>query len=81
MCIRDRIIDAINGDVTKGGCTSMAAVAGYPHLTVPVGFVGKLPVGVSIFGPAFSDARLLGIGHAYEQATRHRRPPGFDATA
>ena len=42
---------------------------------------GALPVGISFFGPAFSDARLLGFGHAFEQATRHRRPPGFDATA
>ena len=75
------IIDTINGDITKGGCTSLPAVAGYPHLTVPAGFAGKLPVGVSFFGPAWSDANLLAIGHAFEMATRHRRPPGFDATA
>jgi amidase len=75
------IVDAVNGDITKGGCTSLAAVAGYPHLTVPAGFAGALPVGVSFFGPAFSDARLLGIGHAFEMATRHRRSPGFNTTA
>ena len=75
------IVDAVNGDITKGGCTSLPAVAGYPHLTVPAGFAGRLPVGVSFFGPAWSDARLLAIGHAFEMATRHRRPPGFDATA
>jgi len=75
------LVDEVNGDITKGGCTSLAAVAGYPHLTVPAGFAGKLPVGVSFFGPAWSDARLLAIGHAFEMATRHRRAPGFDATA
>lgn len=75
------IVDPVNGDITRGGCTSLAAVAGYPHLTVPAGFAGKLPVGISFFGPAFSDARLLGIGHAFEQATRHRRAPSFAASA
>jgi amidase len=74
------IVDPVNGDVTRGGCTSLPAVAGYPHLTVPAGFAGKLPVGLSFFGPAFSDARLLGIGEAFEQATRHRRPPPFAAS-
>jgi amidase len=69
------LIDPVNGDQSRGGCTSMAAVAGYPHLTVPAGFVAGLPVGISFFGPAFSDARLLGIGHAFEAATRHRRAP------
>jgi len=75
------IVDPVNGDITKGGCTSLAAVAGYPHLTVPAGFAGTLPVGISFFGPAFSDARLLGIGHAFERATKHRRPPRFAASA
>ncbi|HET9578334.1 MAG TPA: amidase [Usitatibacter sp.] len=75
------IVDPVNGDITRGGCTSLPAVAGYPHLTVPAGFAGRLPVGISFFGPAFSDARLLAIGHAFEQATAHRRAPGFDATA
>jgi amidase len=75
------IVDTVNGDITKGGCTSLAAVSGYPHLTVPAGFAGGLPVGISFFGPAFSDARLLGIGHVFERATRHRRAPRFDASA
>ena len=75
------VVDPVNGDLTRGGCTSLPAVAGYPHLTVPAGFAGPLPVGVSFFGPAFSDAHLLGIGHAFEQATRHRKPPHFLATA
>jgi amidase len=48
---------------------------------VPAGFAGTLPVGISFFGPAFSDARLLGIGHAFERATKHRRPPRFAASA
>jgi amidase len=75
------LVDPLNGDLTRGGCTSLPAVAGYPHLTVPAGFAGALPVGISFFGPAFSDAHLLGIGQAFEQATRHRRPPRFLATA
>lgn len=75
------LVDPVNGDLTRGGCTSLPAVAGYPHLTVPAGFAGKLPVGISFFGAAFSDARLLGIGHAFERATKHRRPPRFEANA
>ena len=75
------IVDPVNGDVTRGGCTSLPAVAGYPHLTVPAGFAGRLPVGISFFGAAFTEPRLLGIGHAYEQAAPHRRPPEFHATA
>ena len=78
------LIDFVTGDSGRGGCTSMAAVAGYPHVTVPAGFIhppapfrGAAPVGISFFGPAFSDARLLGIAHVFEQATKHRRPPTF----
>jgi amidase len=72
-------IDVVNGDAAKGGCTSMAAVAGYPHVTVPAGFTHGLPVGISFFGPAFSDAKLLGIAHAFEQASKARRVPGDKA--
>jgi amidase len=75
------LIDPVNGDVTRGGCTSLPAVAGYPHLTVPAGFAGRLPIGISFFGPAFSEVRLLGIGHAFEQGSPARRPPEFHATA
>lgn len=78
------LIDFVTGDSGKGGSTSMPAVAGYPHVTVPAGFIhppapmrGVAPVGISFFGPAFSDARLLGIAHVFEQATRHRKPPAF----
>ena len=69
------LVDPVNGDAYRGGCTSLPAVAGYPHLTVPAGFVAGLPAGISFFGAAFSDARLLGIGAAFERATRHRRAP------
>ena len=75
------LVDPVNGDVTRGGFTSLPAVAGYPHLTVPAGFAGALPVGISFFGAPFTDPRLLGIGHAFEQATGHRRAPGFLASA
>ena len=62
-----------------GGGGSLAAVAGYPHLTVPMGLVGGLPVGVSFIGPAWSDKTLMGYGYAYEQASRARKPPSLDA--
>lgn len=72
------LIDPVNGDLSRGGCTSLPAVAGYPHLTVPAGFAEGLPVGLSFFGGAFSDAKLLGIGQVYERSTGHRRPPDLD---
>jgi amidase len=52
-------------------------VAGYPHLTVPAGFVHGLPWGVSFLGPAWSETRLLGFGFAFERATGARRAPRF----
>ena len=55
--------------------TTLPAVAGYPHLTVPAGWVAGLPIGLSFFGPAKSDARLLGLGSAFERATHHRKAP------
>jgi amidase len=62
------LIDVVNGDqYTGGGASTLPAVAGYPHLTVPMGQVRGLPVGLSFIGPAWSEARLLGLGHAYEQ--------------
>jgi amidase len=75
------LIDPVNGDLGRGGCTSLPAVAGYPHVTVPAGFAGGLPVGLSIFGPALSDARLLGIAQVFERGTRHRTPPTFPVEA
>ena len=62
-------IDAVNGDQSSGGgAGSLAAVAGYPHLTVPMGLVKGLPVGLSFIGPKWSEALLLSLGYAYEQA-------------
>jgi amidase len=64
-------IDAVNGDQSTGaGAGNLAAVAGYPHLTVPMGAVMGLPVGLSFIGPAWSEARLLGFGFAFEQAAK-----------
>jgi amidase len=71
-------IDAANGDQIGGaGAGSLAAVAGYPHLTVPMGAVMGLPVGLSIIGPAWSEARLLGYGYAYEQSAKVKVTPRF----
>jgi amidase len=70
-------VDIVNGDCGEGGCSSSAAVAGYPHITVPAGFVHELPVGISFFGTAYSEPVLLRIAYAFEQATQVRHPPQF----
>ena len=71
-------IDAANGDqVSGGGAGSLAAVAGYPHLTVPMGLVKGLPVGLSFIGPKWSEALLLNLGYAYEQARGAFPTPKF----
>ncbi|MGQ0385067.1 MAG: amidase [Gammaproteobacteria bacterium] len=72
--------DLVNGDHFLGGSSGLAAIAGYPNISVPMGQLFGLPVGISFFGPAWSEARLIGIAHAFEQATRHRRAPEFPAT-
>ncbi len=70
--------DLVNGDhFVGGGVSSPSAVAGYPHITVPMGTVSGLPVGLSFVGPAWSEGRLIGYAYAYEQATHARRPPDF----
>jgi amidase len=69
--------DLINGDHFSGASSTPAAVAGYPNINVPAGFTHNLPVGISFFGRAFSEPTLLRIAYAYEQATKHRRPPRF----
>jgi amidase len=71
------VTDLVNGDRYTGGDSSFAAVAGYPSVTVPMGFVQSLPVGLSFIGGAWSDFTQLRLAYAFEQATRHRRPPGF----
>ncbi|HVT45350.1 MAG TPA: amidase [Thermoanaerobaculia bacterium] len=69
--------DLINGDHYGGGFSSAAAVAGYPHITVPAGHVFGLPVGISFFGTAWSEPALIRIAYAFEQSTRARRAPRF----
>ena len=69
--------DLVNGDKFHIGSSSPAARAGYPNITVPMGFVGELPVGISIFGRAWSEGKLIEIAYAYEQATKHRKAPRF----
>ena len=72
------LIDLVNGDAGGGGSfTAPAAVAGYPHVTVPMGLVRGLPVGLSFVGRAWSEARLLGLAYAFEQAAPARRKPTF----
>jgi len=69
--------DLILGDHFTGGSSSLAAIAGYPSITVPAGYIEGLPVGISFFGTAWSEPLLIEIAYGYEQATRHRRPPQF----
>jgi len=69
--------DLVNGDHFVVASTTAPAVAGYPHITVPAGFVQGLPVGISFIGPKYSEAMLIRFAYAYEQGTRRRAPPGF----
>jgi amidase len=71
------LTDLVNGDHDTGGSSSLAAVAGYPNIQVPLGFVFGLPVGISFFGRAWSEPTLIQIAYAFEHATRARRPPKF----
>jgi amidase len=76
------LIDLVNGDGGGGASPStVTSVAGYPHVTVPGGFVRGLPVGISFFGRAWSEPTLIKLAYGYEQATKHRRPPTYAATA
>ena len=73
--------DLVNGDANVPSASSLAAVAGYPHVTLPMGDVFGLPVGISFFGRAWTESKLIQYAYAYEQLTRFRRPPQFLATA
>jgi amidase len=70
-------IDWVLGDREVPDCTGPAAIAGYPHITVPAGFVMDLPIGLSFFGPRWSEPVLLSFAYAFEQATKARRTPRF----
>jgi amidase len=78
-----RLIDLVNGDASNTDIesTSPAAVAGYPHITVPAGFVFGLPVGLSFFAKAWDDDKLIRYAYAFEQATQYRRQPRYLSTA
>jgi amidase len=69
--------DLINGDHYTGGYSSASAIAGYPHITVPAGFVRELPIGLSFFASAWSEPLLIKFAYAFEQATKARRAPKF----
>jgi amidase len=71
-------IDRVNGDSYTGSCTTPAAVAGYPHITVPAGFYRGLPVGLSFFGKSFSEPLLFKLAYGWEQTTNARKKPRFE---
>jgi amidase len=72
--------DVVTGRHEAGDAASLPAIAGYPHLTVPMGFIRGLPVGISFIGRAWSEKQLLDIGFAFERATRARRPPSYKSS-
>jgi amidase len=71
------LTDLVDGDHDSGGSSSPAAVAGYPNINVPAGFIFGLPVGISFFGRAWSEGTLIKIAYGFEQATRARKSPRF----
>ncbi len=75
------LTDWVNGDHYSGGSSSPPAVAGYPHITVPAGYIYGLPVGISFFSGAYQEPKLIKLAFAFEKAARVRRPPQFLASA
>jgi amidase len=71
------IVDPVNGSRILGAASNLPAVSGYPHLVVPAAYAQGLPLAISFFGPAWSEAKLLAYGYAFEQATMARREPEF----
>jgi amidase len=71
------LIDFVNGDYDTGGCSTPAAVAGYPHVTVPAGLFRGLPVGLSFFSTANREGPLLRLAYGWEQMTKARKRPGY----
>ena len=67
--------DWVNGDHYLGAASSAAAIAGYPHITVPMGYIHGLPVGLSMFSGRLQEGKLIEVAYGYEQATLHRRVP------
>jgi amidase len=73
-------IDPVRGDLVSGGSASPAAMAGYPLITVPAGYISGLPIGITFMGRAFSEPVLIKLAYAFEQATGTRRSPQFRPT-
>jgi amidase len=71
------LTDLVNGDAFGFSFSTPAAVAGCPHATVPMGFVGELPVSLSFVGASWDDVNVLALAHAFETVTRARRPPRY----
>ena len=74
------LTDLVNGDHFVGGSSDAAAVAGYPSISVPAGFVFGLPVGISFFGRAWSESTLIKIAYGFEQTAKTRKEPKFLST-
>ena len=72
-------IDLLNGDNRLGGSSCLAAVSGYPSVTLPMGYVSGLPVGLSFIGGAWEDHSIIDLAYAFEQTSLVRQPPGHPA--